>query len=307
MHRPSNSKNSRHFYSRAALNPSRPPPPTVPEPPNVTKDQIGCPKITRGDLSTDKDPYAFLRPYYTTFIIDDSVSMSKHWLQLGALFEKLSPFFSNAYPRGISLDFLNHGRYTLSNNDNGGNNAIDIFRRVKPNSQCRLGYKLKHVLKGYIREYVLCLRRKNPKGIIYPLNVIVITAGDIDDDIVQPLMWSAIGLDVLRTPLYQVSVQFFHVEDRDVWELTRLYEMVEKYNLRAMVNTALCGPLGGWSAELILKTTRNFIDASVKAEEDRTDESENDTDYDVDEGCFPSPFLEPRPFDELIRTGAVEF
>ncbi|KAI1141753.1 hypothetical protein F5Y05DRAFT_272162 [Hypoxylon sp. FL0543] len=259
-------------------------PPPVLAPVSLNLDQVGHPKLTREHISTEEDPYAFLGHMHTKFIIDDSVSMAKHWDQVSALFQEMAPFF----PDGIQLTFVNHGRYILVNRrdpDAGtiGSNAKVIFESVKPCSQCRLGRRLKYALKGYIKEYLKCLKGESMYDSIWPMNVIVVTAGAFDDDIVQPLMWTSIALDLLRAPLYQVGVQFFHVKNEKIWALHMLQDMADEYNFRNIVAMAGCGPRGKWSAKAVLDTVRNSVEASILREEARPEDSEDDSEYEYDE------------------------
>ncbi|KAI0836414.1 hypothetical protein F5Y06DRAFT_108816 [Hypoxylon sp. FL0890] len=283
MYRQSNWENlqSPPFSPVAGQGPPQPPPPPVPEPPRV--DQVGYEVLTSEHISTDEDPYAFLGHFHTIFLIDDSVSMSKYWGEAEKLFQELAPFFSPHYPNGLKMHFVNHGAYLLMNwrSHNRGNNASDIFQSAKPNSRCRLGRRLKYLLKGYIKEYVRCLKGGRTQGSIpiWPVNVVVVTAGEIDDDIVQPLMWTSIALDLLRAPLYQVGVQFFHVKNQKVGALNGLSEMASKFNFRKIVSTAWLGPPGEWSANEFLDRLRDSVEASIGDEEDRANESEDDTGY----------------------------
>ncbi|OTA61625.1 hypothetical protein K449DRAFT_434717 [Hypoxylon sp. EC38] len=267
-----NSYFSRLFNSEDPLNSFQPIPPT----PESSSVGVG---LTQEDLETDQEPYAFFRHFRTVFLIDDSVSMTQHWGRVCALFKEIAPICSQYDSKGADLWFVNHGHHYLTQmrNDGTDNNASAIFQSVQPNSSCRLGRRLKRILKDYMRLYIRRLKgevENDPR----PLQFVVIMAGAIDDDIVQPLMWTAIGLDILRAPLFQFGVQFLHIENKEIRELNELYSMSKRFNFRPIANTEYMQ----WTAHGVLGILRDFAKASVALENERADKSESDSIFEYD-------------------------
>ncbi|OTA95574.1 hypothetical protein M434DRAFT_195993 [Hypoxylon sp. CO27-5] len=268
-----NSHFSRFFNSEDCLNSFQ----SIPPAPESSSVGVG---LTQEDLETDQEPYAFFRHFHTVFLIDDSVSMTEHWGRVCALFKEIAPICSQYDSKGADLWFVNHGHHylTQTRKDGTDNNASAIFQSAQPNSSCRLGRRLKRILKDYMWLYIRRLKgevENDPR----PLQFVVITAGAIDDDIVQPLMWTAIGLDILRAPLFQFGVQFLHIE-KEIHELSELYSMSEKFNFRPIANTECMQ----WTAHGVLGILRDFAKASVALENERADKSESDSIFEYDSG-----------------------
>lgn len=83
-------------------------------------------------------------------------------------------------------------------------NVSALFDRVKPAGKCNLGARLSKLLHWYCEKL-----KADEEGAA--LNVVVITAGEFDDDVKKPLVNVAKMLDDLRVPGHQVGIQLFQV------------------------------------------------------------------------------------------------
>ncbi|KAI0138995.1 hypothetical protein F4776DRAFT_617644 [Hypoxylon sp. NC0597] len=195
--------------------------------------------------------------------------MTDHWGQVGALFKEIAPICSQYDSKGANLHFVSHGGYFLvqMRSDGTDNNTSAIFQNVQPDGLCHLGRRLKYILDDYIQFYIRWLKGEDVGSDPKPLSIVVITAGAMDDHILQPLMRTAIGLDILRAPLFQVGVHFFHVKNEEIWGLKELYCMAERFKFRPIVGTE---QRVQWTAHALLETVRNSVGMSVNSENKRS-------------------------------------
>ncbi|OTB01864.1 hypothetical protein M426DRAFT_323095 [Hypoxylon sp. CI-4A] len=217
-----------------------------------------------------EDPYLFLQAYDTVFLIDDSMHMTPHWNQLGALLETLAPICMAYDPNGIDMYFVNHrprgyhmyaavGRREqragylhigLARGSPGmRDNVAGIFAGVVPAGRCALGHTLRHLLEGYAARYA------EEKGGVRRVFVVVFTAWVVEDDPCGPLIaaWARLKksgaagdqLVVLFVRLTEsgVEARWFDVygdcplTERPHWHVTNRKEMTADVVLSAMLRT----------------------------------------------------------------------
>ncbi|KAI1338908.1 hypothetical protein F5Y15DRAFT_101650 [Xylariaceae sp. FL0016] len=186
------------------------------------------PDAAAGDgVNTDDygETLSFLRCFDTMFLVDDSAAMAPHWTDVKALLERITPITAKYDPNGIDIFFLNHRPKGLLSGMSfrrsgyrniggfGDHESADtkdvstvhgIFNRVTPAGKCNLGARLAKILTWY------CGKLKNEQEDA-ALNLIVITAGQFDDDIKAPLVDAAKLLDRISVPEHQVGIQLFQI------------------------------------------------------------------------------------------------
>jgi uncharacterized protein YegL len=157
-------------------------------------------------ISTDEDPYAFLKSFDTVFLIDDSGSMAgRSWEETGKALETIAPICTQRDADGIDVYFLNHPDSSLYKNISTAGTVVEIFQTVRPSGATPTGQRLNKILKPYLKRY-----ERNPEH-TKPMNVIVITDGEPSDDVESPIIQTAKKLDKLDAPAWQIGVQFFQV------------------------------------------------------------------------------------------------
>lgn len=153
--------------------------------------------------------------------------MEKYWGQVGAFLKQIEPIFTDRDVNGIDIYFVNHydrdynyfkvigraGECDGSQNIGQVTGPVDvreslagIFNSIKPQGNCRLEHRLSHILD----PYMLRLRHDTT---IKPMNLILITAGVVKDKPNTPLARTYEMLDNMKTPPYQVGLQFFCIGD----------------------------------------------------------------------------------------------
>jgi hypothetical protein len=181
-----------------------------------------------GTIKVDEQAFAslnFLQYFDTLFLIDDSSNMKQQWGDVTALMQAITPVTLKYDENGIDIYFVNHTprfyfpgmgfRRSGYNNighlrtDTGKRDSAEaIFRAVKPGGSCKLGSRLGKILSWYMDQL-----KADPQRA--PLNVIVITAGIIDDDYQGVLVDVARELDTMHAPEHQLGVQLFQVGDNE--------------------------------------------------------------------------------------------
>jgi hypothetical protein len=179
-----------------------------------------------GTIKVDEhafDALNFLQYFDTMFLIDDSSNMKQQWNDVAALMQAITPVTLKYDENGIDIYFVNHTPLTYffarpirkSGYNNIGHLRTDtgkrdsaeaIIRAVKPGGSCKLGSRLKKLLTWYIEQL-----KADPQRA--PLNIIVITAGIIDDDYQSVIVDAARELDSMRAPEHQLGVQLFQIGD----------------------------------------------------------------------------------------------
>ncbi|KAI8965375.1 hypothetical protein F5Y11DRAFT_8807 [Daldinia sp. FL1419] len=248
-------------------------------------------KLTRKHITTDEDPYAFLRHFDTVFLIDDSKHMFKHWGEVGLLLEKIAPICTERDQNGIDIYFVNHrprGYYMYTalglGADRSGylhigqsvgvsnmrDNVAGIFDSIKKlGSHCRLDHRLSHILDRYVRDYEQSRKDGGTESssTVRPLNLIVITAGITDDNPYDTLIRTARKLDILGAPPYQVGVQFFRVgKDEQACQALDYADdyLSDALDIRDMVDTTTwSGHLGDLSPDDLLKVVLGAVERSL--------------------------------------------
>ncbi|KAF1844344.1 uncharacterized protein K460DRAFT_290836 [Cucurbitaria berberidis CBS 394.84] len=157
-------------------------------------------------VSTDADPYAFLKTFDTIFLIDDSGSMAgRSWKETGAALETITPICTQRDADGIDIYFLNHPDSSLYKNIKTAGTVVEIFQTVRPGGATPTGQRLNKILRPYLQRY-----ERAPET-TKPINIIVITDGEPSDDVESPIIQAAKKLDKLDAPAWQVGIQFFQV------------------------------------------------------------------------------------------------
>jgi hypothetical protein len=154
----------------------------------------------------DNDPYAFLKTFDTIFLIDDSGSMAgRSWRETAKALETIAPICTKRDADGIDIYFLNHPDSSVYKNVKSAGTVVEIFQTVKPQGGTPTGQRLNQILRPYLAQY-----ERNPDG-TKPINIIVITDGEPNDDVESPIINAAKKLDKFDAPAWQVGIQFFQV------------------------------------------------------------------------------------------------
>ncbi|KAH9997390.1 hypothetical protein F4779DRAFT_180280 [Xylariaceae sp. FL0662B] len=257
--------------------------PAGPNPGESYQPNQGRPLITQ-NITTNEDPYAFLKHFDTAFLIDDSASMKRYWDEVGALLKKIAPICTKHDSNGIDVYFINHrprGYYVPFTDISSGyrniglatgmlemhDNVAGIFHNVTPRGKCKLDRRLGQILDSYVYEYDLELRWSGGQRTRRPLNLIVITAGETNDNPSETLIRTAQKLDELHAPLYQVGVQIFQIgNDEEIHgTMTRVDdELGERMGVRDMIDTVTwSGQPGELSSDAVLKVVLGAVKRSI--------------------------------------------
>ncbi|KAI0173488.1 hypothetical protein GGR52DRAFT_571996 [Hypoxylon sp. FL1284] len=262
------------------------PAPTPQEPASEPTKHNWSKALTRKQVSTREDPYAFLQHFDTAFLIDDSASMGNYWSQVGALLDRVAPICTERDRNGVDVYFVNHrprGRFFYGftgtrEDDRAGYRYIGqvagspsmrdsiagIFSSVRPAGKCRLGHRLGRILDAYVDRMRRELRRGQR---VKPLNLIVITAGIADDNLVEAVVRTARALDEMGAPSYQVGVQFFQVGDNEnARQAFRFVDdnLAEAMDFRDMMDTVTwSGDPGELSPDAVLKVVLGAVERSI--------------------------------------------
>ena len=189
-------------------NTADPPPLYSPAPPPVSyRSIVNSPSPVTA--STPDDPYAFLSSFDTVFLIDDSGSMAgRSWRETADALKSITPICTAHDADGVDIYFLNQGDSTEYHNIKQAADVDRVFNSVRPYGHTPTGARLHAILKPYLAELELALKRKQE---LKALNIIVITDGVPSDDPEAVIIHAAKTLDRLEAPAWQVGVQFFQV------------------------------------------------------------------------------------------------
>ncbi|KAI1371096.1 hypothetical protein F4677DRAFT_457424 [Hypoxylon crocopeplum] len=259
-------------------------------PPYPLEDMDLAPTLGREYSITPEDPYAFLEHFDTAFLIDDSAAMEKYWGEVSALLGSIAPICTERDPDGIDIYFVNHhprGYYMYAalglDQDRSGykhigqatgslamcDNVAGIFNRVKPHGKCKLGHRLSYILNRYVRDYAWSAQRAGHTGpIVKPLNLIVISAGDTDDNPNDTLIHTAKKLDELEAPEYQLGIQFFQIGDSEAGRQAMEFAddtLAEAMGFRDMIDTVTWSgdKPGELTPEAVLKVVLGAVHRSI--------------------------------------------
>jgi hypothetical protein len=177
------------------------------------------------------------------------------WSEVEQLLSQLAPIITQYDEDGIDLYFLNHKTdtkpeaYGIWGRAKGGYFGIkdeakvnEIFRsREEPlgSAPTPTGNRLDFILKAYL-DYYEKMHKLEQQDDVKPLNIIVITDGDADDDVEDVIVSAAESLHEWRAPLNQVGIQFFQIgnDERAREDLNRLdNELKKTHGIRDMVDT----------------------------------------------------------------------
>ncbi|KAH7180147.1 hypothetical protein BKA60DRAFT_532521 [Fusarium oxysporum] len=169
-----------------------------------------------------------LRCFDTMFLVDDSEAMQPYWSEIKTLIERIAPICAKHDPDGVDLYFVNHrpggvlaklpglqsirksgythiggfvGNMLLTSK---GKQVGSIFDSVKPAGKCNMGARLGGLLKWYCDKFTAGEEKA-------ALNIVVLTAGQFNDDIKTPLIQAARTLDEAKAPIHQAGVQLFRL------------------------------------------------------------------------------------------------
>ncbi|KAJ4388272.1 hypothetical protein N0V85_007730 [Neurospora sp. IMI 360204] len=169
-----------------------------------------------GQVVTDEDdPYAFLSIFDTVFLIDDSGSMiGQRWSEAMEAIAAIAPVCVAHDKDGIDIHFLNHSRsYT---NITSAAKVNQIFNSVRPSGRTLTGQRIWDILGPYLKTYTRGYGNSSwdpEKTGVKPVNLIVITDGDPQDDPESRILQVIKELERVNAPPYQVGIQFFQVGD----------------------------------------------------------------------------------------------
>jgi uncharacterized protein YegL len=152
-----------------------------------------------------EDEYDFLRIFDIVFVIDDSGSMyGSSWRETREALAAITSICTERDSDGIDIYFLNHQDKPEFKNITSRNMVNKIFKAVRPEGSTPTGERLDHILQQYLHDL-----ERDPT--MKPVNIIVITDGELSDDVESPIIATAKKLDKLNAPAWQVGIQFFQV------------------------------------------------------------------------------------------------
>ncbi|KAE8452723.1 hypothetical protein EG329_013982 [Mollisiaceae sp. DMI_Dod_QoI] len=227
--------------------------PLAASPPLLPYSQASSSNSRRQNGSIREDKFNLLRKYDTILLIDDSGSMyGSLWSDVEKLLAQLAPIITKYDDDGIDLYFLNHeteielegqgramGGYFGIRDEATVNNIFSSREEPFGDAATPTGDRLETILASYL-EYYEEKRTLKQLREVKPLNIIVITDGDADDDVESVIVSAAKTLDEWRAPLTQVGIQFFQIgnDQKAQLELKRLDSKLKgKHKIRDMVDT----------------------------------------------------------------------
>ncbi|KAJ8119365.1 hypothetical protein ONZ43_g3668 [Nemania bipapillata] len=231
------------------------------------------------------DPYAALKYMNTLLLIDDSDSMQQCWDEVGDIIRLIAPICIEHDGNGIDLEFVNHrasGYYFTGRTGykhiglvkgrlDMHDSVAGIYHNVKPKGKCRMDKRLGSILDPYMQEHETRLSESGGKGLLVPLNIIVISNMQWDSDQweLDAVTRTARRLDTVGAPRYQVGVQIFRVGKTGQEMEDRLVQLIDdqlwkKRRVRDMVDmTTWTGSPGELSPDGILKVLLGAVRRSI--------------------------------------------
>jgi len=195
----------------------------------------------------------------------------RRWREVDSCLSQIAPVCTAHDDDGIDIYFLNHRSDRTSSRGKGPagyqgiSTASDVqrlFRTVRPGGRTLTGTRLKAVLDPY-----LAVLEANADHLddIKPLNIIVLTDGEAQDDPESVIVHAARKLDRLDAPPYQLGIQFFQIgNDPDAREALRDLDdaISDRASVRDIVDT-VTWPEGQDSPQLtpdlVLKTVLGAV------------------------------------------------
>lgn len=236
--------------------------------------------------NAQEDPLAILANFDTIFLIDDSLSMAKHWKEAETAIAAIAPVCTKYDSDGVDVYFLCNVNKKEQDNTVGSagtgyrnqRNAADVtklFRKNKPEGgSTPTGMRLQRILQTYMKHYENIEKEGgDAASSVKPINIIVVTDGGPSDDPAVVIRSFAKRLDKCDAPPHQVGIQFFQVGNNEQAseDLSKLDDDIHDsepgMELRDMVDTvtfdrANSGGVGGvptLSKEGILKTVLGAV------------------------------------------------
>lgn len=207
--------------------PDEPPFPAGPPEPSDNEAYEAPKKLTQNQLSNARDPYAFLEHFDTVFLIDDSAPMARHDTELTGFLGAVLPLCVDRDTNGIDIYFINHrprgwwwGGVEHTGYRNIGqmrgvpemhDSVVGIFNNLPYHGKCKLDDRLIDVLWTYVHDYKAMVKRTGSASCKKPMNLIVITASQLQRTTASIIARAARDLDELGAPAHQVGIQFFQV------------------------------------------------------------------------------------------------
>ncbi|KAI4161258.1 MAG: hypothetical protein LQ342_005050 [Letrouitia transgressa] len=218
---------------------------------------IPAPSAVAAPNSAADDQYAFLSTFDTVFLIDDSLSMVRHWPETELALASIAPICTAHDKDGVDIHFLNNEDRPHFKNIKSAGAVQAVFRNVHPKGATPTGNRLNAIMKPYLRT----CESKGPEA-VKPLNIIVITDGMPTDDPESVIIAAARKLDQLEAPAWQVGIQFFQVGN-EIGATEALKELddglAEMGNVRDMVDTVPFAAGQRLSADRILKVVLGAV------------------------------------------------
>ncbi|KAI0008402.1 hypothetical protein F4779DRAFT_628482 [Xylariaceae sp. FL0662B] len=224
-------------------------------PPPSYIDSVQPPAVGRaGADGPDDDQYAFLHEFNTIFLIDDSASMhdENRWGETQQAIRAILPVCMKYDDDGIDVYFFNHRSRFGSERSRGAAaegylNIKDpkvienMFRGIRPSGRTPTGKSLDRILRPYLDHYAAKVKVTKDVDCVSPINIIVITDGEADDDPESIIAAAARRLDNLHAPPHQIGIQFFQVGTNPDAK-TALHELDDelgqRHGIRDMVDTS---------------------------------------------------------------------
>ncbi|KAI8625444.1 hypothetical protein F5Y19DRAFT_264530 [Xylariaceae sp. FL1651] len=246
-------------------------------------------KLSVSTASTTDDPYAFLSFFDTVFLIDDSYSMKDgwpltRWEETGKALRAIVPICTQHDQDGIDVYFLNNENFMDRKGDpkkgvaprgyrhiQTPERVEQLFKDTSPSGSTPTAERLGSIIRTYVSRYEAEFKRTKDDTCLNPLNIIVITDGQPNDEIAlqNMLIEQAQKLDAISAPYHQVGVQFFQVgNDRQAaLSLAKLDDQLGDYvgkgkELRDMVDTSTFSDASGkgeLTADDILKVVLGSV------------------------------------------------
>lgn len=194
--------------------------------------------------SKKEDPYQLLQRFDTVLVIDDSASMTEHWVATRSALETVVTVALKHDQDGVDIYFMNHPEVSAWN-VKSATHIRQLFARVQPEGCTPTGQCLDEILREYLDRYAAS-KQTSPSSSptmgakIKPLNILVLTDGEPTDDPESVIVSAARRLEKLNAPLHQVGIQFLQIGDEPGAHeaLEELDDDLEQlYGIRDMVDT----------------------------------------------------------------------
>jgi hypothetical protein len=258
------------------------------DPPRWTPSTSQSPNVAGPAENIDDTEFSFLRDFDTVFVIDDSGSMTieGRWKEAEEAIATIAPICTQYDPDGIDLYFLHHTNPASPSrgwhNITSPSTVHEIFSGIQPYGGTPLAETLHWVLEPYLRRVehmVKCMDQygnlPDPTLAVRPMNIILVTDGDIRDNTDEVIARTAVRLDECHALSWQVGIQFFQIGNdpaatRGLQQLDdELAHIAKKSHMRDIVDTV---PWKGASGQKL--TGRGILKCVMGAVSKRYDRME---------------------------------